>query len=385
MTIRRLPVSDIVTIVVGALVLIAVAWYQSDRSARSQPRVDSVSSLDRASGGYAAWYELLSREGVRVSQFQERPAFLDRTVDTLIVADSGLGNERGAMDDRDRDALARWVRTGGHVIVLGDGPLIGALAKRLDLPTVDEAHAATTEPFVDPSFARLGVARLSPATNDRLVAVNDRTRTLFDDKYGSIVLEYPFGKGDVIAIDDETMFANNRIASFDHARAAYALVAGRRSVAFDEAIHGYLAPEHWWQVVPRPFLIGIAITLAALALALVGSLVRLGPPTSVPSAPPPTSAAFLSSLAMLLQRNRARTAALADAFASAKKAVAFSLGIPDDSAPRAFIERIPAEWRATFVELVDLTKRPSLTNAQFVRGVELARSLRKDYGARFRS
>ena len=47
---------------------------------------DSYSIDDYRSGGYAAFFTLLQREGVAVESFNHRPNALDRRIDTLIVA-----------------------------------------------------------------------------------------------------------------------------------------------------------------------------------------------------------------------------------------------------------------------------------------------------------
>ena len=74
---------------------------------------------DYRSGGYAAFFSLMQREGIAVETFERRPAELDRRIDTLIVAYPPSGIDREARLEPDLAALRLWVSAGGRLVSLG--------------------------------------------------------------------------------------------------------------------------------------------------------------------------------------------------------------------------------------------------------------------------
>jgi len=221
---------------------------------------DTFSSTDYRSGGYAAWYELLAREGVAVERFEHRPAELNAGEDTLIAAPPLAPAGVDARGPADRDALARWVRAGGRLIVLGERrPFAGRGPRQTGLSTA-------------------------------------------------------YGRGVVVVIADPHPFDNALIARADNARLAYALAKPRRAggiVAFDEALHGALVDRRWWDVIGIPQRVALGgIALAVLA-ALIGSMLRLGPAVTLRVAREPASDEFVAAVAALYERTKSRRAAIA--------------------------------------------------------------------------
>jgi hypothetical protein len=221
---------------------------------------DTFASTDYRSGGYAAWYELLQREGVAVERFERRPANLNASIDTLIAAAPVVPAGADARRPADLAALARWVRGGGRLITLGDGkPLAGE--------------------------------------GPRLVA-----------------LRTPYGRGEIVSVPDPHGFDNALITKADNARLAYALVQPRRAggiVAFDEALHGVIVDRRWWQVIDVPQRVALGGIALAVLIALAGSALRLGPAVTLRVAREPASDEFVAAVAALYERTKSRRAALA--------------------------------------------------------------------------
>jgi hypothetical protein len=365
--------------VIAFAVLVAIGFERDSR--KKEIAYDTFSAFDARSGGYEAWYELLEREGVAPLRFERYPAFLDDSIGTFIAANPLAFLQTETMSEANAAALARWVRAGGRVIVLGSGPLSDALGKQIALPGV-ALKAQKTKPFVDDSLKRLRVKTLHSASPIRFERAKGY-HTLLADKSGPIVVRKSEGKGEVIAVADEQMFTNAGIAAADNARLAYALALPRngRAVAFDESIHGHLIPEHWWQLVPRPFLVAVALTLAAVALAAIGSAVRLGPPLVPRARREVTSSEYIDALAALFERARAPQRAVHDAYVSTRRAVARKLGLADDTPDAVLAAALPHErTRADFAELARLASEGSLKDAALVHGVALAFDVRKDVG-----
>ncbi len=329
--VRRLPWREI-GVAAGALAtLIFVAAIEVRQRAAQAPVEVSYSSYDFADGGYRGWYELLEREGVQVIRFEQRPAFLDRSISTLVLADAP--GSATALTAADVAALDAWIRQGGRALVVGDGPdlvRVGRLLRR----------------------------------GDRLVHV-DRSRR---------IAGYAVGRGELVRVRDAARFTNAAIGTGPHARLAYDLARPREPlgvVAFDEAIHGHLVPERWWQIAPRPFVVGLAIALVAIALAIAGAAIRLGPPLPPPAPPEPASGEFLSALAALYERTGARLASIRRLRASCTHRLA-----------RVEPANQPAELATAYAELCALADRDSATDVMLVRAARLALGIRKELASR---
>jgi Domain of unknown function (DUF4350) len=254
---RELRAGDVwlATLVLAGIVVLAVL-----KSTPAGGGGDTFDVSDYRSGGYAAWYELLRREGVTVERFERRPAYLDASIDTLIAASPVMPAGENVRGPADRAALARWVHDGGRLIALGAG-------SGFPLP-----------------YARPGAVRTS------------------------------YGRGEVVSIRDAHPFDNALLARADNARLAYVLAKPRRPggvVAFDEALHGAVADRAWWQVLDVPTRVALGCIAIAVLIALGGSALRLGPAVTLRAGREPASDEFVAAVASLYERSRSRRAAIA--------------------------------------------------------------------------
>jgi hypothetical protein len=383
---RKLPRLETSLAVVAALILIALAYFRESPGRNPTQQLDSYSSYDAASGGYRAWYELLQRERLRVDRFEERPAFLDASVDTLVWADPlGFDPRQISNSAADIGALEAWVKNGGRLLYIGHDDAAAA-QHLLNLPASRQPvkHA---RPFVAPELRADGVAHVVPFVALRWRA--NPKNVLLGDKGGALVVRYRYGKGTVTAAIDEPAFTNARIALGDQARLGFALAqphAPGGTIAFDETVHGFLVPEHWWTIVPRAFAIALWGALAVLLIAFAGAAIRLGPALQPAPRGDATSGEFIDALGALYERGSAARKAMLDAAASTKRVVAKTLGMRDDEP----VERIAAGIdepgrRARFLSLVQLARNASPSDANLVRAVALAQTLRKDFESHARS
>lgn len=383
---RRLPALETALAAVAILGLFILGILQARHAADAS--VDAYSTYEPKPAGLRAWSELLEREGIAVTRFERRSAFLDRSIDTLIVVDPPIFLNLNLSMGADGRSLAQWVRTGGRLVFLGAGPYAQALA-RID-GFKDEGGVKQRKhwkAFVSPALRKYGVRRVVPADAQRL-GVDKRDVVWLADAKGPIVEYRKVGRGDAVEVGDASIVTNERIAKADHARLAYAIARPRKPhgvVAFYETIHGHVTAEHWWQIAPRPFTIAVPIVLGVVALALVGGAIRLGPPLQPPARREPTSAEFVESLAALYERGGATQKALSAAFTSTKAGIAATLGLPSDTPTGVLADRIDvAGDRRRFSELAGLAAQGKVSPADLVRGVALAQSLRKELASHVR-
>jgi hypothetical protein len=345
----------------GVLVLLALVAVLTSRSER--PSYDSYASTDYDAWGYRAWAALLEREGIATARFVLRPIELDDRIDTLVSAQPVPQlTDPAARTAADVAALAAWVRRGGRLVYAGRNAALkaaetGALALPFFLPDVGaRGRLGGPDAALVSSVAALGT--------DRMLLVEHAGVPLLFDGNGDIVVRYPLGRGEIVAVSDALPFANANLARADNARLAYLLARPRWPgglVAFDDGIHGALIDRPWYRALPIPLRVGLALGAVALLLGLIGSSLRTGP--ALPLEPPrePSSAEFLAALAALHERIGARTQAR-DTLVTAAIAAA---GPGADDGPRG---------------LAALLAAPAATDADLLAGARRAHAIRKDIG-----
>lgn len=396
MTKRSLPVADIAIALVAVLIVFAVTYYSNRQQAETAQAYDTFSTLDPASGGYRAWYELLDREGVRVARFERRPAFVDASIDTYVMAANSFGgmmrsaqhgDEEPVLFPGDWKAIAAWVRAGGHLVWLADGQTVtddlNAPAIRATGPKSDEAVSLLA------STVTAGVDTVSGTSALRIPFADSLGATpLVGDDTGGVVASYRLGRGTVTLVTDESLFTNGRLDKADNARLALdiatAALGPHGLVAFDEWSHGYVAGDTWWSVLPRPFQAGIVLIGIALVLIAIPSAARFGPTARLPDAADRTSAAYLASMAALYRKGNAVRTAMRDLCDGCLRDVAAYVGLPETVNAKAIAQRLgdpdrdgsPAE---AVMEIDRLRSYEYPHPPDLLRAAQLCARLRKEY------
>jgi len=296
--------------VVVAILAVAAIALVSLLTARGPepPKWATHASDDYSFGGYRAWYQLMSREGVRVARFHDHHDALPAAgVDTLVLSFPQDGS--GAFwDGSERDALQAWVRAGGRLIDIGITPSVGRDEDIKDEAVLGDDKPVDHGPLRGPwagevsSLPARGTLRLVPQPHHRV-------DVLLRDKSGPLVARYTLGRGEVIAIAPAAAFENRALARGDTARLAYLAARPRRSggtVAFDETIRGDVTEKPWYLALNVPELVALAFLLLAGLLWLAYGLFPLGPPIRLRSPREPTSREFVDAVAALYARVRAR-------------------------------------------------------------------------------
>lgn len=373
-------------LVVGGFVTVAYLQMQAQISAL--PRFDTQSTYDAAPGGYRAVYEVLKREGVRVQQFERHAAYLDGSIDVLVVSDAGLGPSLTLpLPPADIDGVAAWVKRGGSLVVIGmkysGDPALKMAAIRRSGGSSDRARPVISTALTD------GVRSVEGTSTNRIPFAGAQRQTpAVADRAGAVVAAYRLGKGSVVVVSDPTLFQNRNLARADNARLAYDLVTATSGphgvVAFEEFSHGHEVAETFWSVLPPPARVGLAIVgLAVLAL-LVATFFRFGPVMPQSDDSERTSAEYLSSMAALLARGGATRKALRDVADAAIHGLAESLGFHDNAPVALLAARLrgrPAGDAAAdaLLELNRLRSYEYPKEADLLAAARIASVLRKEY------
>jgi Domain of unknown function (DUF4350) len=271
------------------------------------PKWATHASSDFSFGGYRAWYDLMSREGVRVTRFHDHHDALPASVDTLVLSfpQDGLGS---FWDRAERDALQAWVRAGGRLIDIGITPSVDRKEDTKGESVLGDDKPVDRGPLHGPwagavsSLPERGTLRLFPQPHHHV-------DVLLRDASGPLVARYKVGRGEVISIAPAAVFENRMLARGDAARLAYLAARPGRSggtVAFDETIRGDLTEKAWYLALNVPELVALAFLLLAGLLWLAYGLFPLGPPVRLRAPREPTSREFVDAVAALYGRIRAR-------------------------------------------------------------------------------
>jgi uncharacterized protein DUF4350 len=331
-------------LVLGGL-LVVLLLLVSLLTARSPepPKLASHGSGDFAFGGYRAWHDVLTREGVRVERFRRRHAALAGAgIDTLVVAfpQDGLPASWHAAD---AEAVRAWVAGGGKLVDIGLWPRTSRDEEKTAKVVLDDT---------DGSSGRLrgpwsNLVAVLPARGDTRLKPKPHAavQTLLADSAGPLVVRYREGRGEVVGVADSGYFENRALVRGDAARLAYLVARPRRAagvVAFDETIRGDVAGKPWYRALSVPELLALALAALAGLLWLAYGLVPLGPPVRLFAPREPTSAEFVDAVAALYgragARAHARDALVADARRTLERA-------PRTAENRALAERIEVAAR----------------------------------------
>ena len=366
---------------VAACAVLAILAVFAVVSAPAPPSpVQTYASTGYNADGYHGWSTLLAREGVATTRFVLRPIELDGGIDTLISVQPPAGAaDASARTAADAGALARWVRAGGRLVYAGRFPgLAEAERHLLELPVIAPAvgsRGALTGPLAPV------VAPLGELDADRILLVEHPGRALLSDFNGDIVVDYPLGRGEVVAVNGGRPFTNANLTRAENARLAFVLGTPRRRggiVAFDDGIHGALVDRPWYRALPVPMRVGLGIAAAALLLGMSGSILGGPAPMRLSAAREPNSGEFIDALAALYERTGARAAVRSILFADAVASAARSVGLPDDAPPAEVAERLAGDpVRPQFDRLIAALEAPVRTDADLLASAKLAYIVRK--------
>ena len=190
----------------------------------------------------------------------------------------------------------------------------------------------TSEPKVVISTPTDNESEVSPAPVASFI--NDR---------GSLLIEYPHGKGRIVLLSDPYIVANNGINRADNLQLAINVVLGGSGmVAFDEFHQGrgstHNALIQYFQGTP---VLAICAQLMLIGLAVVWSRgTRFGRPLPLPHVDRRSSLEFVASMAELHQRAKAHDLALENIYARVRRVLVRHAGLNQNAAAAQIAARV---------------------------------------------
>jgi uncharacterized protein DUF4350 len=207
----------------------------------------------------------------------------------------------------------------------------------------DDDSASDDEPKIEISTSEVSPA---PVAN-------------FMDERGSLLVEYPHGKGRIVLLSDPYIVANNGINRADNLQLAINVVAGSGGmVAFDEFHQGRGSTQNaliqYFEGTP---VLAICAQLMLIGLAVVWSRgTRFGRPLPLPHVDRRSSLEFVASMAELHQRAKAHDLALENIYARLRRVLVRHAGLNQNASIGQIAARVAARSKLNQKQLESLMR-----------------------------
>jgi hypothetical protein len=303
-----------------------------------QSQAEFPSSYSTASGGAKAAYLLLSESGYKVQRWEKPLSDLPRaTSKTLIVAEP---NEAPTREERER--LKTFISEGGHVIATG---MFAGTFLPENESTPDLLAAMTWKKASALSPSRITRAApqitLSPRAYWRSFSA---AYPLYGDGDRTVVVQYPFGRGEVLWWASATPLTNAGLKEPGNLEFFLACLGDQKNeILWDEYIHGYRqtlgasivhSPAKW-----------LFLQLVLLAIAVVATFSRRSGPTFVPVSDVRLSPIeFVQTLGGLYQRAGTASVAVDICYRRFRFWLTKRLGIAANASAEELASAIHGRW-----------------------------------------
>ena len=294
---------EIIAVAICALLVVLLSYERTTIAQKQRPSV--YSTYDTGPNGYRALYEVLRTAGVPLARFERVLGVLDPSIKTLIITGYEDDSSAKPLDERDADALRRFVVGGGRLVAIDDEfagkqDVTPGAGTSLQKRGGRDAIALTSNAYTNE------VTRVRGAIDWTFPFTQSHGIPLLANAHGMVAVWYRYGRGEVIAITSPALFGNAQLRSGDNLRFAYNVIAGHGPAAFDEYIHGYDESVTMWAAMSTPVHAAVWIVLALVAIALIGANVPFAPPYLAQSRDERDSSDYIKAIAELMRRSRRR-------------------------------------------------------------------------------
>lgn len=329
-------------------------------------QADDPSSYSTASGGAKAAYLLLSDTGYKVQRWEQPLNNLplgNAQTKTLILAEP---DEAPTREERER--LKTFVAEGGHVIATG---MFGGtfLPQNDSFPEVLPGTTSKAASSLSPS-------RITRAAPQIVLAPQAYWRTvsaaypLYGDGEHTLVVKYPFGRGEVLWWASATPLTNAGLKKNGNLEFFLACLNDQQprnqhpsdqpknpnEILFDEYVHGYRqtlaasivhSPVKW-----------LLFQLVLLAAAVVATFSRRSGPTCVPTVETRLSPIeFVETLGGLYQRAGTPSIAVDICYRRFRYWLTRRLGVAGDTSVESLAAAIHDRWGLTGDDFIATMKQ----------------------------
>ncbi|MGA2346755.1 MAG: DUF4350 domain-containing protein [Candidatus Sulfotelmatobacter sp.] len=263
--------------VVFVLLIAGAVLFGGDAGAKSE----IPSSYSTASGGAKAAYLLLSQAGYNVKRWEkpldQLPQAKEAKEKMLILADP-----EEAPTHEEKDLLKAFISDGGHVIATG--MFAGTfLPENESVPDVLGGMQWKKALALSPSEITRAAPEIALAQNARWQAYS-AAYPLYGDSDRTLVVEYPYGRGEVLWWASATPLTNAGLKEPGNLEFFLACMGGAKGeILWDEYIHGYR--QTLGSSIAHSAVKWLALQLALLALAVVATFSRRSGPICKPASP----------------------------------------------------------------------------------------------------
>jgi len=384
-------------LVLMAVVLIGLnaASYTQKEKTLDNEFSPNRSSFNAGATGTQAYYSLLAETGRKVVRWQEAPAALltakTNTPSVFVI----IGSLKRAYTEAETEPLLRWVADGGRLVLIDREPPEGLLMTTANWKlSIDEAETSAFVPVdstdqgqmtsetaavravqptlytqnvnaIQPSrfassieFARFEaerggedeVTRAPPPPRDSgyTVAIPSEAAPIVHFASGAknLLVEAPYGNGQIVILSDPYIVSNGGIALADNAQLGINLVAAaEQTIAFDEYHHGYGTDNNRF----LQFFEGTPVVAIFLQAFLLGGLIffsqsrRFGRPVPEPEPDRLSKLEYVGAMAELQSRTKAFDLAIENIYTEFRRRASRYFGLDNFTAKSSDIAALIAE------------------------------------------
>jgi hypothetical protein len=306
------------------LAAVAVLSPPPDQGGGGIPSVYSTGS-----GGARAAYLLLKELNYHVEVWENSPAELPEVSGNAVLI---LANPAMAPEGEERDALRKFVESGGRVLFTG--PIVGAFFKDADVSEEPLAREWQTYTANVPSGFTAGARKIRMQPQAEWEGLSSSQTALYGDALAPVVVRWRVGKGEILWWGGPTPLTNAGIPQEQNLNlfldaVSSAAVSGveQRDIYWDEYFHGERS-SLWGYVQKTPVPWGL-LQLAILCVAIFFTFGRRSGPIAAPvTVPRLAPLEFVETLGGLYQRAHAEPALIGVVYQRLRAMVSRQLRLP---------------------------------------------------------
>lgn len=401
---QRLTIILTILLIVGVLIVINAATYESDEARQESEMAPNRSTYHGGATGTRALYDLLNESGYKVMRWREVPERLladnQLNVQTFVI----VGDTPLSFDEDQAKSLLLWVELGGRLILVDRNPDARLLPASGDWkvtlqssgvstftvdPAKPEEMTADVKPMqpAQPTLLTQNIDSVLPSrlaasiqfsptakkkpdaaaetvpvwddndqpdetpspapTEPAAHAVPDSPAPVvhLGDSHGALLLDYPYGDGRIVVLSDPYMFSNGGIQLQDNLQLAINMLASADGlIAFDEYHQGRGTTRNalatYFSGTPILPVAGQIVLLILLVLWTRSR--RFARPLPLPFVDRRSSLEFVASMAELQERARAFDLALENIYSRTRRVLARYAGVDYNSSRTAIASRVAA-------------------------------------------